>query len=122
MCVASTIRTTETFHLRDPATLFYKMTQIALGYEIRIGFPGLGTIAFHGQIIYMPFQAFLVCQMAPETLIDTCHGTTHITVCASFEKMVAFGPHIYVYILLESYEKNIGPFPYGHWVAFKESS
>ncbi len=122
MRAAVTVGTSETVHLRDPSALFYQMCQIAFGDEIGIGFPRLGTVAGYREEIDVPFQAFLMCQMTSETLIEARHGTAHVTVCASSEKVRAFGPHGDVYVPVEGDEKNIGPLPDGHWEAFRESS
>ena len=122
MRAAVAVRASETVHLRDPSALFYQMCQIAFRNEIGIGFPGLGTVAGDRKKIDVPFQAFLMCQMTLQTLIEACHGTPHVTVCASSEKMRAFSPHCDVYVPVEGDEKNVGPLPDGHWEAFRESS
>lgn len=116
------VGTSESVHLRDPSALFHQMCQVAFGDVIGIGFPGLGTVAGNSKKIDVPFQAFLMCQMTSETLVEARHGAAHVTVCASSEKMRAFGPHCDVYVPVEGDEKDVGPLPDGHWEAFRESS
>ncbi len=84
---AVAVGTSEAFHLGYSATLFDDPSEGAFGYRIGIRLPCLGTLADGGEVVHVPLELLLMCQMAFQTLVQTGHGTAHVAVRAGGETM-----------------------------------
>ena len=82
MRVTPAVRTTEPLVHRDASRTLCDMCEIALRNRVRIGLIGLHPIGTYGQPVDVPAYPLLFGQMPVETMIQTAHGTAHITILA----------------------------------------
>ena len=82
MGAAPAVGASETVHLRDPAEGLHPLRQFALRDRVGIGDPRLGGVSDGGQIVDVPLQFLVMCQMSLETLVETGHRTAHVAVRA----------------------------------------